>query len=277
MKNIFVSFAALTMAALLNSPSVHAQGHAHLYIGAVGTNPGDALTFDNASDLGTNSGYVFTLNYTNAGTYAGFYAGNITLAVLAATAENGSSSPFHPAPGSLIYAELTAVNGPTGGEFAFWDVGATSPTFSLATGSTGTNIWKLGQNDGAPGTDPFGHIHGRQFTATRPGIYIVTFRALDLSTNGIDGAPIHTPSESIQMYFQAGVNLRSAIPENGNVRVTFGAPLGNDWQLQAAGDLNPDAEWIDIGDPVTGNDSFAEIIDSAAPDTNRFYRLKRIP
>jgi len=277
MKKLSVSVAVLLMATLLNFSTLNAQAHGHLYIGAVGTNPGDALTFDNAADYGTNSGFVFTLNHTNDGTYAGYYAGNLTFAVLAATAENGSSSPFHPALGSLIYAQLISVEGPAGGEFAFWDSGASSPTAHLASGSTGTNLWKLSQNDGSPGTDPFGHIHGRQFTATRPGIYTITFRAFDLSTNGINGAPIHTPSEPIQIYFQAGVNIQFVNRETEGVRVRFGAPLGNNWQVEATDDLSSSANWINVGEPISGNDVFADLLDTEASRTNRFYRIKSVP
>ncbi len=277
MKKLSVSFAVLLAATFLNFSTSNALGHGHLYIGATGTNPGDALTFDNAADFGTNSGFVFTLNHTDEGTYAGYYAGNLTFAVLAATAENGSSSPFHPALGSMIYAQLVSVEGPANGEFAFWDSGAAEPTIRLASGSTGTHLWKLSQNDGSPGTDPFGHIHGRQFTATRPGIYMVTFRAFDLSTNGIDGAPIHTPSEPVQIYFQAGVNVQSVVPESEGVRVRFGAPLGNNWQVEATDDLSSPANWIDVGDPIAGDDVFAEVLDSNPSSTNRFYRIKSVP
>ena len=277
MKKLSVSVAVLLAATFLNFSTIHAHAHGHLYIGATGTNPGDALTFDNATEYETNSGFIFTLTHTNDGTYAGYYAGNITLAVLAATAGNGSSSPFHPALGSVIYAQLVSVEGPADGEFAFWDSGATEPTIRLASGSTGTNLWKLSQNDGSPGTDPFGHIHGRQFTATRPGIYTVTFRAFDLSTNGIDGAPIHTPSAPIQIYFQAGVNIQLLSRESESVRIRFGAPLGNNWQVEASGDLSSAANWISIGEPVVGNDVFAEVLDSNPSSTNRFYRIKSVP
>ena len=46
MKKLSVSVAVLLMATLLNFSTLNAQAHGHLYISAVGTNPGDALTFD---------------------------------------------------------------------------------------------------------------------------------------------------------------------------------------------------------------------------------------
>jgi hypothetical protein len=60
---------------------------------------------------------------------------------------------------------------------------------------------------GQPGADPFGHIHGRRFTADKAGVYTVGFKAYDISTNGTAGSPIHTAAEILDIVFQAGYNL----------------------------------------------------------------------
>src|SRR5262249_43998498 len=146
------------------------------YVGATGLDQGDPLTLENAADFSTNSSYIKTLTYTNGGSYAGFYQGNITFQVTGATT---------PAPGALIYAQIVSVEGPAGGAFAFWEAGATNPTISVACGTKGTNAYQLSANDGSPGSDPYGHIHGRRFTASKPGIYTVGLKALDLCTNGV--------------------------------------------------------------------------------------------
>jgi hypothetical protein len=114
--------------------------------------------------------------------------------VLAATAGYEGPVPGAPALGALIFAQIVSVEGPVGGAFAFWDTGATSPTISVPVGSANTNLHRISENDGSPGSDPYGHIHGQQLTATRPGLYTVAFRAFDLSTNGAGGGPIHLPS-----------------------------------------------------------------------------------
>ena len=50
-------------------------------------------------------------------------------------------------------------------------------------------------------------------SATKAGIYVVTFRAFDACTNGIGGGPIHTPSNLIRVYFEAGVNIALIEPD----------------------------------------------------------------
>src|SRR5262245_10570551 len=102
-----------------------AQSHGHLNIGAVGTSQGAQLTFDNGSIFQTNTGYILTLNYTNGGTYAGYYQGNITLTALAASPINGGPVPNAPAPGSQIDAQIVSLDGPSAGAFGFWEAGAT--------------------------------------------------------------------------------------------------------------------------------------------------------
>jgi hypothetical protein len=260
--------------AILTSVAV-AQDHGHLNVGAVGTNQNDQLIFDNASAFSTTNDYVKTLLYATSGTYAGYYQGNITFTALAATADHLGPVPNAPALGSRIFAELVSVSGPAGGAFAFWDTGATSPAISLATGTSGTNTFRLSENDGSPGSDPYGHIHGRRFTATKPGFYTVAFRAWDFSTNGLAGGPIHTPSEVLKVYFQAGDNIQSAKPSTNQFLVRFGARLGFSWQVEATPSLTmPD--WQVVSSPVIGDDYIHEISDGAM-NTNRFYRLNGTP
>lgn len=254
--------------------ATRAQDHGHLYVGTVN---GSQLNFDNGTDFATETGYVNTLSYTNAGTYSGYYVGNITLAVLPATADFGGPFPNSPAPGAVIYAQLVSVDGPLGGAFGFWDAGALSPSISLGSGTAGTNLWKLSQNDGSPGSDPYGHIHGRRFTATKPGIYTVALRALDLSTNGPGAGPLHTSSQMLKIYFQAGINLKSVTPAPDGVHVIFGGKSGFDWQLEGTDRFTTSTNWISIGNPLTGNDTFLEALDPQAPSTNRFYRVRSSP
>ncbi len=270
MKPIAVIFATIGIVAF-NSP---AQDHGHLNVGAIGTNQNDALTFDEGEIFDIAANYVKTLVYTNTGSYAGFYVGNITLTGLAATSGHPAYSPNAAALGSWIFAELSSVEGPAGGAFAFWETGATSPTISVPCGATGTNIWRLSETSGAPGTDPYGHIHGRRFTATLPGIYMVGFRARDLSTNGASGGPIHLPSEELKIYFEAGVNIKSVEPATNQTYVTFAAPLGKSWTVEASDTLGPGANWTSVSLPTTGDDYFHKITDTNQIAPQRFYRTK---
>lgn len=274
MKFKFVTLAAICAFCFSENPA-HAQGHAHLNIGAVGTNQNDPLIFDNGADFATNSDYVKTLVLTNAGKYAGFYAGNITLTVLAATGGYGGPVANAPAPGSHIKAQIVSVDGPAGGSFGFWDTNSTSaPSISVLSGATGTNSFDVSQTDGSPGVDPFGHIHSRQFTATKPGIYIVAFKAFDTSTNGADGGPIHSESEILKLYFQAGINIASLAETETERVIRFGTLLDHTFFLEANDDLST-TNWIVI-DSVLGDDRF-QILTDGERTKSRFYRIRMSP
>lgn len=253
-----------------------AQDHGHLNVGATGTTQDAPLIFDNGGDFATSTEYVKTLTLATNGTYAGFYQGNISLTALAATPDFGGLVPNAPALGSWIFVQLVSVEGPAGGSFAFWDSGATTPTIDLMTGTTGTNSWRLSESDGAPGTDPYGHIHGRRFTATIPGIYTVGFRAIDLSTNGTGGGPIHKPSDVLMVYFQAGVNIKKIEPDVDHIHIQFSAPVGNAWTVEASDSMAPDAAWTEIAAPIAGDDRFHEVTDEHSVETQRFYRAKAV-
>jgi hypothetical protein len=273
-KNVRNLLVSITLAAAAGSAV--AQDHSHLYIAAVGTNQNDPLIFDDVAIFETASDYVKTLTYTNGSRYAGYYQGNITVSPVAATVGHAAYAPNAAAFGAWIFAELTSVDGPAGGEFAFWENGATNPTLRLVCGATGTNIWQLTETNGTPGTDPYGHIHGRRFTATKPGVYVVGFRALDRSTNGVGGGPIHAPSSVLKMYFQAGDTIRAIEPDEDHTHVTIGARAGYSWQLQAASSLTAN-DWGVIAPPVTGDDYFHEVVDETAVEGERYYRIKGMP
>ena len=265
MKLLFVSLSFVFSLAAL------AQDHGHLNVGAVGPNQNDQLVFEHAENFAASSDYIKTLTYADTGTYAGYYQGNITLTALAATEAHLGPFTNSPALGSYLFAQLVSVDGPAGGAFAFWDTGAASPTYSLACGTTGTNIWKLSENEGLPETDPYGHFHGRRFTATKPGIYTVGFRARDYSTNGLGGGPIHSPSEMLKIYFQAGDQIRSIEPQADKMQIKFAARAGFMWQLQSTA-LSP-VTWEDLGDPILGDDYFHTVSDDVQGGGNRMYRV----
>ncbi len=251
-----------------------AQDHGHLNIGAANPMPGEPLIFANRELFETDANYVKTLTLAASGTYAGYYQGNLTIVGLAATELRGGPEEFAAALGAQIHAQLVAVDGPPDGEFAFWESGATSPTFSLSSGSTGTNTWRVSENDGSPDSDPYGHIHGRRFTVNKPGIYTVSFRAIDMSTNGLNGGPIHPASSVVQIYFQAGANIKSVSLSESGARVIFSAPVGNTWVVEGCDNLTANAEWTTLSSSVVGDDYFHEFIDENPPESGRFYRLR---
>ncbi len=267
-----------TAAFLTATISLHAQiDHGHINAGAVGTTQNDKLIFANAPDFSSNSGYVKTLTFTNGGTYAGYYQANVTFTALPRTSLNGGPDPSAPAFGSFIQVRIVSVDGPAGGAFGFWDAGATAPTISVASGGTSSNMWKLSQSDGSPGSDPYGHIHGRRLTVTKPGIYKVGFKLFDTSTNGVAGGPIHTPSDVLTVYFQGDVNLLSIEPDVDHAHIRFSAPLGTNWQLQTSTTIGKSSIWTNVGPATVGDDYFHEFEHDGAVIGNRFYRVKVSP
>jgi hypothetical protein len=270
---------SLAMIGIVANPlPSHAQ-HAHLNAGATSTNLGSSLLWVNGADFIVTSGYVKTLDYTNGGRFAGYYQGGITPTALPATALNAGPDPAAAALGAFLQFSISSLEGPPGGSFGFWESGSTNPTLALSPGQVSTNLWPLTEGDGAPGSDPYGHIHGRRFTATKPGLYKIALRVFETSTNGIAGEPIHTPSSDLPIWFQAGVNVITVEPdfEEGHVRVRFAATAGFTWQLEASQALDAQDGWQTVDAPITGNDLIVEIVHQQPPGERRFYRIKGTP
>jgi hypothetical protein len=257
--------------------NVKAQDHGHLNVGAESQTAGSKLIFANGANFATNSGYVKTLTFTNGAVYAGYFQGNTTLTALPATAAHAGPDPQAPAPGSYIQAQIVSVEGPDDGEFSFWDTGATVPTISVKVGATSSTLFRLSESDGSPDSDPYGHIHGRRMTLTKAGIYKVGFRAVDTSTNGPNGGPVHAPSDVLITFFEAGVNIAFIEPDVDHTHINFVAPLGDTWQVEASNLLGPDSVWNPVGDPIVGNDVFREAVDEHEVVGQRYYRVRNVP
>lgn len=189
----------------------------HINAGALSQTQGSQLYFDNAATYVYTSGFARSLNYSNSGQFAGWFNhSNPSFTAHAITNLSGPPSPNAAAPGAFLQLRIeTVAAGPAGGTFAFWDHGnaSTTPSISLSVGQTvaSGNLFALSDVElgaGAPGADPFGHIHGRRFGVNLPGDYLVGFRIVDTSVNGLNGGPIHTDSELFLMTFRA-----VAVPE----------------------------------------------------------------
>ena len=255
---------------------VEAQ-HLHLNVGAQSQAQGSPLFFSNGGSFATNSNFVMPLPFNPSGTYAGHYA---TASLSPTAIGTGFFNPS--APGTQVRLRFVSVSGPTGGSFDVWDVpgfnededAATVITFSIPTGSTNsTPSILLSQNDAEPGADPFGHIHGRAFSATTPGLYIVTVQAYDNSANGSPSGPIHAPSALLPIYFQAGVTIAGFTHDANQVMITFASRSGSSYYVQATATPETPASWQDIAGPFTGN-LLQTATDAQGNDLARFYRLR---
>jgi hypothetical protein len=268
---------SLAGAALAMVSGAVAQDHGHLYISAYSKNAGAQLYFDNGGIFEDTNGYVKTLvkNTNTASRFFGRYDGNITFTPRSTNTLRGADyAATAAAPGSVIYFQITQVEGPVGGAFEFWESTGTQPALVIPVGSGATNLIKITEASGDSNGDPYGHIHGRRFTASVPGIYRATFRAWDLSTNGPSAGPIHTPSEVLPIHFQAGFSIASVKRTNDVATVKFGTATTHDFVLQSSTNLLSSSNWVNVSSQSRGNDYFQSVQDTVATNTTKFYRVQ---
>jgi len=172
-----------------------------------------------------------------------------------------------PASGANPRIELVSVNGPAGGNFAFWEAGATQPTWTRTSG------WSSAQGN-IPSfmviLNGNTHAHGRCFTMDKPGTYVVTFRA-------VDAAGKFTTSTNKTVTFKAQQPPQMSIAMQGNhARLSFTSRVGLVYDLQACTDL-PSGVWSNVV-PHTGMDGFGNatnvtVTNARSLSPNAFYRL----
>lgn len=260
--------------------------HVHLAVGAVTPTQGAQLLLVNGASYdifsygGTNSACFF-MSDSDTDLYPGLYNSDVTLVALPATEYTGGPAPNAAAQGSYIEAILKSVHGPDGGIFSFWneneDATATTNMFSILAGTDdSTNRFNVSEGLGPPDIpepDPFGHIHGRRFTATKPGLYTVGFQFIDTSTNGLNGGPIHTPSKTNYFFFQAGLYIDSIAKTNKNVSMKFGTRAFYNYALQRNTNILT-TNWTTIGTVIGANHSDMHLLfDTNAVEGQCYYRL----
>jgi len=244
--------------------------HLHFVAGVDLPIQGAKLLAVNSNDFVLASGYVRTMTLATTGVRAGLWAVSHPFIVAAASPPPEEGAPAF---GSWIHMSMVSASGPAGGEIAFWEVNAASPTIRLRVGETSSELWRISENDGSPGSDPYGHIHNRNFTATLPGLYVIAFRFVDRSTNGIGGGPIHAPSDLIYVAFQAGITVSQPKKEPNAFTVLVGTQIGRSHTLEYTSDLGAAAVWM-TGPSVSGNDHFQLLSDPNPTDDLRFYRIR---
>lgn len=186
----------------------------------------------------------------------GTYASELTFSAF----DNIDSPPGN----ALVRVKLTGVTGPSGGTLSFWEAGSTSATWTRATGWTaGTGDEpSLAASEDATG---YGHIHGRAFTASKPGVYDATFQA-------VDGLRNYAASLPFVIRFTAlappalGLGLQGT-----NVRLTFTGRAGLTYDVQSSETLQP-GSWSTL-DTLDGTGALLEFVE---PRNNRpkvFYRI----
>jgi hypothetical protein len=293
MKTKLSSLAALIAWAL---PILTATAHDHFAAGIVDTNPngqpdaGEPLQFVGAD--GTDR--AFHLMARPVGQRCGghymldesprtlFPTDSFSLIALS-DGQYEIEGLHHAHTGAWIWVEIVSVSGPAGATFGFWEENSQVVTHALAANQpTGNPRFVISEGIDAEGEDPQGHIHGRAWTADKPGDYQVGLRLVDLSTTGPDGGPWHAPSQVYIYHFKAGPDFQPAVQggpassftltwssqmgiwQDYQTGVVFtvqrsATPAGNDWQTLAT---------------VTGTTADTLIFtDPAPPSGKAFYRL----
>lgn len=169
-----------------------------------------------------------------------------------------------PPNGALVRIDVLSVSGPDGGSFSFWEVGASAPTWSRPSGwaSSISDTPALFASEDETG---YGHIHGRAFSADKPGTYDVTFRAVDTTA-------AYASSTPFTVRFTALTPPQLAISlVNGTLKVSFLSRSNLAYDLQSSTSLQPDS-WTTL-DTLDGTGGMVEILDPLANRPRVFYRL----
>jgi hypothetical protein len=271
--------------------------HIHINAGAVSQTQNSPLRFANSAVYNTNSNVggsspptpaCFFMDNTDP-LYPDLYSVEVSLTALPATLWTGGPAPGAAAQGAFLEVKVHSVSGPTGGEISFWEENeeATESVrrFAIPVGtSNATNRFNISEGFDTPsGPDPFGHIHGRRFTANRSGLYVVGLQVVDTSTAGLGGGPIHQPSALTNFfYFQAGVYLNSMLKTNKTVTVQYGARSFHNYFLQGTTNLADAGNWFTIATNITtigpdgAHSDLHYLSDTNAIGAARFYRLLEI-
>lgn len=258
---------------------------------ATSSSPGATLEYyPFATDFTTNSGFVFSLTAgtTNDPYFGYYYTSDQVFTALAATPDDGGPEPGHAALGTYVQAKLLSVAGPAGASFGFWEttmdgVDATNLTWSvLVPYHNGTNLIYVSQSDGSAGSDPYGHLHGRVYSVTKPGLYTATWQFVDTSTNGPGGGPVDLPSAPFSTYYQAGLTIAGITKGANGINITFAAPSNQpddlstpptNYLLQSSPTLGPAANWQPVGGVIVGDDTLHAVTVTASGYT-QFFRLR---
>ena len=189
----------------------------------------------------------------------------------------------HAHTGSWIWVEVVSITGPAGATFGFWEENTSVVTESFTTNQTaGLPKFPISEGVDDINDDPQGHIHGRAWTADKPGNYEVGIRLVDLSTTGPGGGPWHPQSQIYIYHFSAGPDFQPSLQRNPDftATLTWQSQMGI-WQpfqngirfhIQRTKNLNENS-WSTIGTMTGTTTDTIRFTDPSPPSSNVFYRL----
>jgi len=214
--------------------------------------------------------------------YPGLFQSDATFVSLPATLWTGGPAPNCAAAGAYVEAQVISVSGPAGGEIGLWqeneDATQTTKLLTIPVDTNGgTNRFNVSEGVLTPdGPDPFGHIHGRRFTANKPGLYVVGFQLFDTSTAGPNGGAIHAPSVTNYFYFQSGFFIDSISRTNTSVTLRFGVSPFKSYVLEGNANLAT-TNWVTLDGFLGNSHSHLQLLtDTNAIAPARFYRVRQL-
>ena len=243
--------------------------------GAEASTDGTPLCLLNSQQFVNNAQPVVNLRYTGSGPCAGTYELPLQFMSVPGTAVNGGPMTNHAALGSQLHLQLVSLAGPPDATLAFWDAGQSQPAFRISTGRNDcTDCIAVSQTNTPAGGDPFGMLTGRHVALSHPGLYTLGFRAIDVSTNGPGGGPIHKPSPVYQVYLQAGLTISALARQSTYATALFGGEPGKSYYLESSTTPAPAASWQTVAGPLTGDARLQTLSGSATEPGPRFFRLR---
>lgn len=252
----------------------------HVHINAGIGASGNQLRFVNSGTFDANSLYAAysTLGGASAPPHLYQVAGFTFTALSPDPFKGGGPNNGHASPGAHLELQVVAVSGPPGGVFSLWqeNLGNTTLQFSEPVGQgNGTNRFVLSENEGEPEADPYGHIHGRIFALSQPGLYMVGFRIVDTSTNGPEGGPVNDPSDIFYFYFQAGLTISHFQRNESSATVRFGPKLGVSYFVESIPALGGTNIWTEIAGPITAaGQTRLQTVTVEINATSQFFRIR---
>jgi hypothetical protein len=232
------------------------RAHDHLEIYLDSANGNRLAAFGNLNQTAT----YFPLGETpNPFDLYAFPGGNYATELTFSAFENIS----FPAEGTQIRIDILSVAGPAGGVFSFWDIGTTSPTWSRPSG------WASSPSD-HPGfiaseDETGGHIHGRAFSTTKPGVYDVTFQAVDELGNYPSSLPFVVRFTAME---PPKLSIRI---ENNSAKVSFVSRSNYDYDVQKSTTLQPNSWTTTV--TLEGTGGALEYSEPLGGQPRVFYRI----
>jgi hypothetical protein len=244
--------------------------------GAVSTNTGAKLKFQNGDSFSAASGYVAPLTFqrisTRYGTNIIYCATNLQFTALSVKTNASTAAAL----GSYLAVRVVSVSGPPGGIFSFWEQGSGWPTYEFPVNdyyAAGKNQFILSNCEngaGRPDGDPFGAVRGRRFAVNKPGEYLVTFKLYDISKNHPTqpNTPIHTASDTLTMKFATKIDMGITAFGNTNGVTTLVYKQGFLTNMVIEASTNLTGGWTPVAGPFTNTPAFT---------TNRFTNDPSLP